>query len=103
MVHKGHDGAAALDEPPAKVHIGDVGKLVVRDIEQAGQLRPVCGGLVEKHQKLTVGEHEPGRLGAQALLHILRGGGQGRAVLAKPLPCLVEELGGVVILEKQVG
>ena len=42
MVHKGHDGAAALDEPPAKVHIGDVGKLVVRDIEQAGQLCPVC-------------------------------------------------------------
>ena len=33
MVHKGHNGAAALDEPPAKVHIGDVGELVVRDVE----------------------------------------------------------------------
>lgn len=85
------------------LRVGDIAHLVFGDIEQFSQFRPVRGGLVEQHQKLTVGKHEPGCLGAQALLHILRGGGQGRAVLAKPLPRFVEELGGVVILEKQVG
>ena len=35
-VHKGHDGAAALHQSPSKVHVGDVGKLVVRDIQQPG-------------------------------------------------------------------
>ena len=29
IVHEGHNGAAALDEAPPKVHIGDVGELVV--------------------------------------------------------------------------
>ena len=29
IVHEGHNGAAALDEAPSKVHIGDVGELVV--------------------------------------------------------------------------
>lgn len=47
MIHKGDDGAAALDESPAKVHVGDVGELVVRDVEQAGQLRPIRARLVE--------------------------------------------------------
>ena len=103
LVGKRDDSAADTEQAVTGLRVGDIAHLVFRDIEQFRQLRPVCGGLVEKHQKLTVGEHEPGRLGAQALLHILRGGGQGRAVLAKPLPCLVEELGGVVILEKQVG
>ena len=103
LVGKRDDSAADTEQAVTGLRIGDIAHLVFRDIEQFSQLRPVRGGLVEQHQKLTVGEHEPGRLGAQALLHILRGGGQGRAVLAKPLPCLVEELGGVVILEKQVG
>ena len=31
-----HNGAAALDEAPSKVHIGDVGELVVGDIQQPG-------------------------------------------------------------------
>ena len=103
LVGKRDNSAADTEQAVTGLRVGDIAHLVFRDIEQFSQLRPVCGCLVEQHQKLTVGEHEPGRLGAQALLHILRGGGQGRAVLAKPLPCLVEELGGVVILEKQVG
>ena len=36
IVHEGHNGAAALDEAPPKVHIGDVGELVVGDIQQPG-------------------------------------------------------------------
>ena len=103
LVGKRDNSAADTEQAVTGLRVGDIAHLVFRDIEQFRQLRPVRGGLVEQHQKLTVCEHEPGRLGAQALLHILRGGGQGRAVLAKPLPRFVEELGGVVILEKQVG
>ena len=33
VVHKGDDRTAALDESPAKVHIGDVRELVVRDVQ----------------------------------------------------------------------
>lgn len=36
IVHEGHNGAAALDESPPKVHIGDVGELVVGDVQQPG-------------------------------------------------------------------
>ena len=86
-----------------RLSIFDVPCLCFGQVQQLRKLHPVSRRLIEQQQKFTVGQHEPRRLGLQALLHILRGGGQGRAVLAKPLPCLVEELGGVVILEKQVG
>ncbi len=35
-VHKRHDSAAAFDEPPPRVHIGDVGELIVRNVEELG-------------------------------------------------------------------
>ena len=41
VVHKGDDRTTALDESPAKVHIGDVRELVVRDVQQLGQLLTV--------------------------------------------------------------
>ena len=50
-VHKGHDGAAALDEAPSSVHVGDVGELIFRDVQQAGQLYPVGVGLVPSVDK----------------------------------------------------
>lgn len=67
-VHKGYDGAAALHQSPAKVHVGDVGKLIVRDIQQPGQLDPVRGRLVQHDQKLAVGQHRPGRMGLQQIV-----------------------------------
>ena len=82
--------------------IGNVPHLCFRDIQQLGKLRPVGGRLVQQDQKLAVGEHEPGRIGPQTFLHVLRCPGHGRRIFAKPLPALIEELGGVVILEKQV-
>ena len=103
MVHKGHDGAAALDEPPAKVHIGDVGKLVVRDIEQAGQLCPVCARLVEHDQEFAVGQHGAGRMGLEQVVHILGQAGAAGPVLPYPLPEGEEEVGAVLMLEQQVG
>ena len=84
------------------LYVGDIPHLIFRNVQQLGQLRPVRGGLIQQHQKLTVGEHEPGSLGAQALLHVLSGGGQRRAILTEPLPRLIEELGGVVIFEEQI-
>ena len=103
LIGKGDNGAPHAQEAVASLRPGDMAHLCAGDIQEFGKFGPVRGRLVEEDQKLAVGEHEPSGIGAQALLHILRGGGQGRAVLAKPLPCLVEELGGVVILEKQVG
>lgn len=103
MVHKGHDGAAALDEPPAKVHIGDVGKLVVRDIEQSSQLRPVRARLVEHDQEFAVGQHGAGRVGLEQIVHSLGQAGAAGPVLPYPLPEGEEEVGAVLMLKQQVG
>ena len=103
MVHKGHDGAAALDEPPAEVHIGDVRELVVRDVEQAGQLRPVRARLIEHDQKFAVGQHGAGRVGLEQVVHILGQAGAAGPVLPHPLPEGEEEVGAVLMLEQQVG
>lgn len=103
MVHKGHDGAAALDEPPAKVHIGDVGKLVVRDIEQAGQLCPVCARLVEHDQEFAVGQHGAGRMGLEQVLDILADPRAASLILSHTLPEGEQEIGAVLMLEQQVG
>ena len=54
-IHEGHDGAAALDEPPPGVHVGDVGELILRDVQQAGQLHPVGAGLVPSVDKKDMG------------------------------------------------
>lgn len=71
IVHEGHNGAAALDETPSKVHIGDVGELVVGDVQQPGQFQPVSAGLVEHDQEFTIGQHGPGRVGLEQIVHIL--------------------------------
>lgn len=68
MVHEGDDGAAALDEPPTRVHVGDVGELVVRDVQQLGQLLPVGGRLVQHDQELTVGQHGAGGVGLEQVV-----------------------------------
>ena len=68
VVHKGHDGTAALDEAAAGVHIGDVGELVVRDVQQPGQLRPVRRRLVEHDEELAVGQHGPGGVGLEQVV-----------------------------------
>ena len=68
VVHKRHDGAAALDEAPAEVHVGDVGELVVRNVQQPRQLRPVGGRLVQHDQEFTVGQHGPGGVGLEQIV-----------------------------------
>lgn len=103
IVHEGHNGAAALDETPSKVHIGDVGELVVGDIQQPGQLQPVGAGLVEHDQELAVGQHGPGRVGLEQIVHILCQAGAAGTVLSHPLPKGEQKVGAVLMLEQQVG
>ena len=102
LVGEGDDGAAHPDQAVTGLGAGDVGHLVCGDVQQLGKLRPVGGRLVQQHQKLTVGEHEPGGVGAQTFLYVLRGGGHGGGILAKPLPALIEELRRIVVAEEQI-
>ena len=51
-VHTGNYGAAALEEPTACFHIGDVGELVVRNVQELCQLQPIRTCLVEHEEKL---------------------------------------------------
>lgn len=67
-VHKGDDGAAAFDQPAPGVHVGDIGELIVGDIQQLGQLRPVGGSLVEHNQELAVGQHGAGGVGLEQVV-----------------------------------
>lgn len=96
-VHEWNDGTATLDKSPAKVHIGDVGELVVRDVQQPGQLQPVGAGLVEHDQEFTVGQHGLGRVGLEQIVHILGQAGTAGTVLPDPLPKGKQEVGAVLI------
>ena len=87
-----HDIARAANQPAACGNIGDVAKLVVRDVQQLRQFRAVGGALVQHYQKLRVRQHQAGGVGAQQLVHILRQPGHKSVVLADALPQLVEEL-----------
>ena len=57
----------------ARLGVGDVTHLCVGDMQQFGKLSPVGGRLVEQQQKFGVCQHEPGRLGFQTFLNVLRG------------------------------
>ena len=96
-----HDIARAANQPAACGNIGDVAKLVVRDVQQLRQFRAVCGALVQHYQKLRVGQHQAGGVGAQQFVHILRQPGHKSVVLADAFPQLVEEIGAVLIAEQK--
>ena len=96
-----HDVARAANQPAARGNIGDVAKLVVRDVQQLRQFRAVCGALVQHYQKLRVGQHQAGGVGAQQFVHILRQPGHKSVVLADAFPQLVEEIGAVLIAEQK--
>ena len=96
-----HDVARAANQPAACGDIGDVAKLVVRDVQQLRQFRAVGGALVQHYQKLRVGQHQAGGVGAQQFVHILRQPGHKSVVLADALPQLVEKVGAVLISEQK--
>lgn len=101
IVGKGHQISGAADQAATGRHIGDVPQLGVRDGQQFGQLLPVSGALVEHDQELGVGQHQPGRIGAQQLIHVLRHAGDQTVVLADALPEFVEEIGAVFVPEQE--
>ena len=51
--------------------LGDVGELVVRDVQQPRQFRPVCRRLVQHDQELAVGQHGSGGVGLEQIIDIL--------------------------------
>ena len=102
-IHKRHNGAATLHESTAGIHVGDIGKLVVRNVQQLGQFYPIRGCLVQHDEEFAVGQHGAGRMGLEQVVHILGQAGAAGPVLPYPLPEGEEEVGAVLMLEQQVG
>ena len=101
MCIRDSDGAAALDEAAAGVHIGNVGELVVRDVQQPGQLRPVRRRLVEHDEELAVGQHGPGGVGLEQVVHILCDAGAAGPILTDTFPEGEQEVCAVLVLKQQ--
>lgn len=93
--------ARAPNQPAACGDVGDIAQLVVRDVQQLRQFRAVGGALVQHHEKLRVGQHQAGGVGAQQFVHILRQPGHKSVVFADAFPQLVEEIGAVLVAEQK--
>ena len=96
-----HDVARTANQPAACGDVGDVAQLVVGDVQQLRQFLAVGGALVQHDQKLRVGQHQAGGVGAQQFVHILRQSGHKSVVLADTLPQLVEKVRTVLIAEQK--
>ena len=96
-----HDIARAANQPAACGDVGDVAKLVIRDVQQLRQFLAVGCALVQHNQKLRVGQHQAGGVGAQQLVHILRQPGHKSVVLADAFPQLVEKIRAVLVAEQK--
>ena len=96
-----HDVARTANQPAACGDVRDIAKLVIRDIQQLRQFLAVGSALVQHHQKLRVGQHQAGGVGAQQFVHILRQPGHKSIVFADALPQLVEEIGAVLVAEQK--
>lgn len=103
MIHKWHDGAAALEKPMSKIYARNIRKLIVRNIEQPRQLDPVCACLIEHEQKLAVRQHRSGSMGLQQIVDILRQPRAAGTVFAHSFPEREQEIRAVFVLEQQVG
>ena len=102
MIHKWHDGAAALEKPVSKIYARNIRKLVVRNIEQPRQLDAVRARLIEHEQKLAVRQHRSGSMGLQQIVDILRQPRAAGTVFAHSFPEREQEIGTVFMLEQQV-
>lgn len=102
-VHERHDGTAALDEAAAGVYIGDVGELVVRDVQQMRQFLPIRRRLIQQDEELRVCQHGPCRVGLEQVLNVLTDPGAASLILSHAFPEGEQEIGAVLMLEQQVG
>ena len=96
-----HDVARAPNQPAACGDVGHIAQLVVGDVQQLRQFRAVGGALVQHHEKLRVGQHQAGSIGAQQFVHVLRQPGHKTVVLADALPQLVEKVRTVLVAEQK--
>ena len=96
-----HDIACAANQPAACGDIRHIAKLVIRDVQQLRQFLAVGCALVQHNQKLRVGQHQAGGVGAQQLVHILRQPGHKSVVLADAFPQLVEKIRAVLVAEQK--
>jgi len=102
LVGKGYQGAAHLDKAVFCIHVGDVGKLKVGNVQKLGKLNPVGAGLVEHNDKLRVCQHSAGCMALQEIVHILRDTGTKSAILSDTLPERKQEAGTVFMLEQEI-
>ena len=102
MIHERHDGTAALDEAAAGVYIGDVGELVVRDVQQMRQFLPIRRRLIQQDEELRVCQHGPCRVGLEQVLNVLTDPGAASLILSHAFPEGEQEIGAVLMLEQQV-
>ena len=92
FVGKRHEAGANLDQSVSCIHIGNIGELGVRDIQQLRKFQSVRGRLIEHHNKLGVGQHRSCRMGLEQVIYILRDAGGIGSVLADTLPKRKQEL-----------
>lgn len=71
-VLEGDDASGTADQAAARRHVGDVAELGVGNMQKAGQLLPVGGGLIEQDEEFRVGQHQPGGIGTKQLFDVLR-------------------------------
>ena len=102
FVGKRHEAGADLDQSVSSVHIGNIGKLGVRDVQQLRKFQSVRGCLIEHHNKLGVGQHRSCRMGLEQVVHILRDAGGIGSVLSHSLPQSEQEVCTVLVLEQKV-
>ena len=84
------------------IHIGDIGKLGVRNVQQLRKLQSVRRCLIEHHDELRVCQHRSCRVGLEQIVHILRDAGRISAVLSHTLPKGKQEVCTVLVLEQKV-
>ena len=84
------------------VHIGDIGELKIRDVQQLCKLDAVCRRLVQHDDELGIGQHGPRCVRLQQVIHVLSDAGTVCAVLSDTLPELEQELGGIFMHEQQI-
>ena len=102
MIHKWHDGAAALEKPVSKIYARNIRKLIVRNIEQPRQLDSVRTRLIEHEQKFAVRQHRSGSMGLQQIVDVLRQPRAAGPVFAHPLPEREQEICAIFVLEQQI-
>ena len=102
MIHKRHDGAAALEKPVSKIHTRNVRKLVIRNIEQPRQLDAVGTRLIKHEQEFAVCKHGSRRVRLQQVVDVLCQPRAAGTIFAHPLPECEQEIGAVLVLKQQV-